>query len=186
MKRRSLRTAAFLVIGILLTLLIRKLTQTSERVIAGQPLATPLERIPPGIIVTESSSGVVPPAPTTASAPADRLLADYASPNLPPQNDVLLLSHVISDFLIINKQAADRPLSANEEWSAALRGQRPGSELWLSENSRAFDSQQRLVDRWGTPLHFHALGRKQWEIRSAGQDRKLWTPDDLLENTSGR
>ena len=185
MKLKSLKTAALILLGILLALLIKKLVLREEPVVVRSPLTAPVERIPLGIIVTESTSGALPPAPTLASAPADRLLADYASPNLPPRNDVLLLSHLISDFLIIHKQAADRPLSANEEWSAALRGQRPGTELWLSANSRAFDSQQRLVDRWGAPLHFHALGGKQWEIRSAGPDHKLWTPDDLLENTSG-
>ena len=78
-----------------------------------------------------------------------------------------------------------RRLSANEEWSAALRGKRPGTEPWFSEASPALDSQQRLIDRWQTPLFFHALGNHLWEIRSAGPDRKLWTEDDLLEKTAG-
>jgi hypothetical protein len=142
------------------------------------------EIIPPGIVVTESSP-VVPPPPSTDAAPGDRLLGDYGRAESPPQNDLVLLAHAISNFLLIDKQATDRPLSANAEWSAALRGKRPGTEPWLSDHSPVLDSEQRLIDRWQTPLFFHALGNKQWEIRSAGPDRTLWTDDDLLEKVSG-
>lgn len=142
------------------------------------------DKIPPGIIVTESSSPAPPPS-NRSSAPGDRLLDGYADPALSPKNDLILMAHAISDFLIIAKQANDRPLSANEEWSAVLRGQRPGAEPWFSNSSKALDSQQRLIDRWGTPLHFHALGAKQWEIRSAGPDHKLFTGDDLMEKFAG-
>ncbi len=139
--------------------------------------------IPPGIVVTESSPNI--PPPSAISAPGDRLLGGYGNPTQPAKDDLVLLAQALSSFLLINKQSADRPLSANEEWSAALLGRRPGTEAWLSDQSRAFDSQQRLIDRWQTPLHFHALGNKQWEIRSAGPDRKLWTEDDLMEKTTG-
>jgi hypothetical protein len=139
--------------------------------------------IPAGIVVTESSP-VVPPS-GNHQAPGDRLLTDYGNPANPPATDLLLLARAMNSFLLINKQAAYRPLSANEEWSAALRGKRSGSEPWISNQSPALDSQQRLIDRWRTPLFFHALGNKQWEIRSAGPDRKPWTADDLIEKTAG-
>ena len=143
------------------------------------------ETIPAGIVVTESNSPAPPAAPTARDTPGDRLLVGYGDPAQPPQNDVVLIARMIANFLILDKQATDRPLSANEEWSAALRGKRPGSGPWISDGPPVFDSQHRLIDRWGTPLHFHALGGKQWEIRSAGPDRKLWTSDDLLEKTAG-
>ncbi|MBC8128544.1 MAG: hypothetical protein H8M99_15500 [Gloeobacteraceae cyanobacterium ES-bin-144] len=141
------------------------------------------EAIPPGIVVTESSTAA--PARFSHSAAGDRLLENYASPASPPGNDLILMARAISNFLLTSKQASGLPLSANEEWSAALRGLRTGNEKWISDDSPAFDHQYRLIDRWGTPLHFHALGGKQWEIRSAGPDRKLWTNDDLLEKTAG-
>lgn len=147
------------------------------------PVLLQQEVIPPGIVVTESSPPVPPPA--ADASPGDRLLGDYGKPELPARNDLVLLARTISNFLLIDKQATERPLSANEEWSAALRGKRPGTEPWLSDRSPLLDSQQRLIDRWQTPLHFHALGNKQWEIRSAGPDRKLWTEDDLMEKTAG-
>ena len=148
------------------------------------PSLAPQEVVPPGIIVTETNPA--PPAPSAGRrAPGDAMLADYANPALSPQNDLSLIAHSITSFLIVAKQATERPLSANEEWSAALLGKRPGSEPWISPHSPALDHQGRLIDRWGTPLFFHALGGKRWEIRSAGPDHQLWTGDDLIENTTG-
>lgn len=153
--------------------------------VAAPPSANPSEEIiPPGIVVTESNA-VVPPPPASGNAPGDRMLGEYGNPNLPPRTDLAALANAITNFLIIDKQATSRPLSANEEWSAALRGVRQGTEPWISKNSPAFDSTSRLIDRWGTPLIFHALGGKQWEIRSAGPDRKPWSDDDLVEKFSG-
>lgn len=152
---------------------------------ASLPPPARKEVVPPGIIVTETSAPAPPAPPSIGHAPGDSMLADYASPALPPQNDLSLIAHSITSFLIVAKQATERPLSANEEWSAALRGKRPGSERWISERSPALDKQGRLIDRWGIPLFFHALGGKRWEIRSAGPDRQLWTGDDLTESTTG-
>ena len=140
--------------------------------------------IPPGIVVTEATSEIVSSA-VTQSAAGDRQLGAYGNPALPAKNDLQLLAHSISNFLLIEKQATDRPLSANQEWSSTLRGKRPGHQAWFSENSPALDSKHQLIDRWHTPLFFHALGGQQWEIRSAGPDQKLWTEDDLTERTSG-
>lgn len=96
-----------------------------------------------------------------------------------------LLTHSLTTFLILHKNATARPLSANGEWSATLRGTRTGTAPWFSETSPLFDSQHRLIDRFSTPLHFHALGGQRWEIRSAGPDKQLYTPDDILSNFSG-
>jgi hypothetical protein len=149
------------------------------------PAPVKTEIIPPGIVVTESSISAPMATKPGAAAPGDLMLLNYANPASPPQDDLILMSRAIASFLLISKQAGDRPLSANEEWSAALRGNRPGTEPWISNKSVALDSRNRLIDRWGTPLHFHALGGKQWEIRSAGPDKKMWSDDDLLEKTSG-
>ncbi len=146
------------------------------------PVAPPppaADVIPPGIIVHETTRSIPPPA--AFFPPGDAQLADYGTPGIPPAEDLRLLSVSITNFLIVAKRASEFPLSANEEWSAALRGLRPGSEPWISAKSPLLDAQNRLIDRWGTPLHFHALGDKRWELRSAGPDRKLFTDDDLLE-----
>ncbi len=177
--------AALFSVAALAILLIWKFSQQK----APPPLLIPLHTIakediiPPGIVVTESTTAVSQSSVSTM--PGDSMLAGYGNPKLTPQSDIVLLAHAISNFLIIAKQATDRPLSANEEWSAALRGKRPGIQPWISESSPVLDRGNHLIDRWGIPLHFHALGGKQWEIRSAGPDHKLWTADDLLAKISG-
>lgn len=42
-----------------------------------------------------------------------------------------------------------------------------------------------LVDRWGTPFHFHPVSKRLLEVRSAGPDRQLWTEDDVDLSESG-
>ncbi len=142
------------------------------------------EVIPPGIVVTESAIPA-PPPPDMFSNPGDRALDGYGNPALAPENDVRMMAHMLTTFLTIRKNATDRPLSANGEWSAALRGLRSGTEAWISDKLPVFDSQHRLTDRWDTPLHFHSLGDQRWQIRSAGPDRELWNEDDILDEFSG-
>ncbi len=115
----------------------------------------------------------------------ETILRDYADPKLPPENDLTLISRLMDNFTLLVKSAADRPLSANEDWAAAFRGMNPAHERFLPDQSIALNGQGQLVDRWGSPLFFHALGEKRFELRSAGPDKKLWTADDLHRNADG-
>lgn len=155
-------------------------TTRPESLIAPEEIApAPADVIPPGIMVTESASGGS--NQSTSSFSGDILLQGYASASSNPQQDIAQLSRVLSNFLLTHKNASDRPLSANEEWSATLLGKRPSSPAWLSENAPLFDEKKRLIDRWQSPLHFHAIGRQQWEVRSPGPDKILFTNDDLTD-----
>ena len=58
-------------------------------------------------------------------------------------------------------------------------------ERFLPATHPALDARGRLVDRWGVPLFFHALGGGRYELRSAGPDRILWTADDIHRNADG-
>ena len=113
------------------------------------------------------------------------ILRDYASPSTSPENDLTSLAHLMDNFTLLVKSAADRPLSANEDWAATLRGLNLAHERFLPDQHVALDAQGRLVDRWGTPLFFHALGDHRFELRSAGPDKKLWTDDDVHRNADG-
>src|SRR5206468_2040302 len=138
-----------------------------------------------GVVVTAIAATAV----TTPGQPAlllgEKILRDYAKANLPPENDLTLMAHLLDNFTLLVKSAASRPLSANEDWAAALRGQNPAHERFLPDHHIALSADGKLVDRWGTPLFFHALGGGRFEIRSAGPDQKLWTPDDLHRNADG-
>lgn len=126
-------------------------------------------------------------APNQSSTPllGDTILRDYANTNLPPQNDLTLMSHLMDNSRLLLKSAADRPLSANEDWADFLRGKNSARERFLPDNHIALNTKGQLVDRWGTPLFFHALGGGRFDIRSAGPDRKLWTEDDIHRNSNG-
>jgi hypothetical protein len=115
----------------------------------------------------------------------ETLLRDYGNSSLPPENDLTLLSHLMDNFVLLMKTAAERPLSANEDWAAALRGHNTARERFLPDQHVALNAQGQLVDRWGTPLFFHALGGRRFELRSAGPDHQLWTADDLHRNSDG-
>ena len=138
------------------------------------------------VTVAANSSGL-PPAPPGKTAPllGETILRDYANTNLPPQNDLALISRLMDNFTLLVKSAADRPLSANEDWAAAFRGLNPARERFLPDQHIALNAQGQLVDRWKTPLFFHALGGRRFELRSAGPDKKLWTDDDIHRNADG-
>ena len=74
----------------------------------------------------------------------------------------------------------ENPVGQNEDITAALLGANPQSLAFLPHGSAAIANGQ-LVDPWGTPYWFHPLSGQQMEIRSAGPDRELFTPDDVGE-----
>ena len=170
---------SFALFVILVAYLIYRTTRPVPLTAPEEIASTPADVIPPGIMVSESASGGS--NQSTSSFSGDILLQGYASASSNPQQDIAQLSRALSNFLLTHKNASDRPLSANEEWSATLLGKRPSSPAWLSENSPLFDDKQRLIDRWHSPLHFHAIGRQQWEVRSSGPDKILFTADDLTD-----
>lgn len=115
----------------------------------------------------------------------ETILRGYATSASTPENDLTLMSHLMDNFLLLVKSAADRPMSANEDWATALRGKNPAHERFLPDQHIALNAAGQLVDRWQTPLFFHALGGRRFEIRSAGPDKKMWTDDDLHRNADG-
>jgi len=152
---------------------------------ASRASATPDQVVSNVAVVTVSpaaslSSGHAPPLL------GETILRDYANPNLPPENDLTLMSRLMENSLLLLKSAANRPLSANEDWADLFRGKNAAREEFLPAQHVALNAQGQLVDRWGTPLFFHALGGGRYEIRSAGPDHKIWTADDLQRGSDGR
>ncbi|QIF02472.1 hypothetical protein [Roseimicrobium sp. ORNL1] len=73
----------------------------------------------------------------------------------------------------------------NDEIVAHLSGQKGTKFAVLPPNLPFIDPQGRLLDRWGTPFHFHPVSSNTLEIRSAGPDHKLWTADDVSLGEEG-
>ena len=73
---------------------------------------------------------------------------------------------------------SDNPVGDNIDITAILTGRNRLGFAFIPRDNPAINAHGELCDRWGTPFFFHQLSGSQMEIRSAGPDRKLWTPDD--------
>lgn len=125
------------------------------------------------------------PATKTDGLLGETILRGYADTNLPPENDLTLMARLMENSLLLLKSAANRPLSANEDWADLFRGKNGAREEFLPAQHVALNDKGQLIDRWQTPLFFHALGGGRYEIRSAGPDQQMWTADDLQRNSNG-
>ena len=125
------------------------------------------------------------PGPDDETLPGDDILADYADADGTPQQDLNHVYHVLDVFQLLLKIDGGLPLGSNEEIVAALTGDNPNRMVFLSADHPAIDAQGRLVDRWRSPLFFHAVSRDRIEVRSAGPDGEMWTGDDIHRNANG-
>lgn len=143
------------------------------------------ETVATNVTVTTASTSVSEASGHSRPLLGETILRDYANTNLPPENDLTLMSRLMENSLLLLKAAANRPLSANEDWADLFLGKNAAREEFLPAQHVAFNPQGQLADRWGRPLFFHALGGGRFEIRSAGPDQKLWTADDIHRNADG-
>jgi hypothetical protein len=93
---------------------------------------------------------------------------------------------IVAEFLETYARATGgQPIGENADITAALTGtQYPGQKgRVFPQNHRALRNGQ-LIDRWGQPFWFHPNSGSSMEIRSAGPDRQLFTPDDVMLNPS--
>ncbi len=87
----------------------------------------------------------------------------------------------VDQILFFYRRAfGENPVGQNEDITAALLGANPQRLALLTPGSAAIKDGQ-LIDPWGTPYWFHPVSGQEMEIRSAGPDRELFTPDDLGE-----
>ena len=142
------------------------------------------ETIASNVLVSVSSVALAP-SNSSGQLLGESILRDYGNMNQPPENDLTLMSRLMENSLLLLKSAGNRPLSANEDWADLLRGKNSIREKFISDTNVALNAQGQLIDRWGTPLFFHALGSGRYEIRTAGPDKTLWTTDDVHRNADG-
>ena len=139
----------------------------------------------------ETNSGSIPAVSSTgagasAAAPAD-LASRAASPNPPATNDA---QNLAPQTVLDNARVAmhnycstfgENPVGTNPEITAALTGRNPKQINFITpESGLRVNENGELVDAWGTPFFFHQLSGREMEIRSAGEDRKMWTFDDQV------
>ena len=94
-----------------------------------------------------------------------------------PQDDLELLEVLLEGY---RRALKENPSGENAEIVAALMGRNPRGVAVLPTNHPALGADGQLLDRWGTPYFFHSVNSQTKEIISAGPDKKLWTPDDIV------
>jgi hypothetical protein len=104
------------------------------------------------------------------------------SPDHSVQEDLAIIAEFVD---LLGKAGLNYSLGDNADITAALTGtQYAGQKGHLFPRQHNALRGGQLVDRWGTPFWFHANGPGKLEIRSAGPDKQLFTPDDISHNTS--
>lgn len=98
-------------------------------------------------------------------------------PNTPPIEDLYLIEELVA-FHISMFQSIP-PGGENVDIMRSMTGINPKRVAIVPPGSPALNAQGELVDRWGTPYHFHPVSSSRLEIRSAGPDGQLWTDDDI-------
>jgi hypothetical protein len=167
----------------------------SREKLAPRPLLNPEssgapENSPPELEDSRRSSIIAPKQQIVADRPAvtalppppeierSHLADDLHAPNRTGSED---MSVVMNLFTHYRTRFHGYPVGEdNATFVNALSGNNPGRLAFISHDHPAIDAQGQLLDRWGKPYFFHLLGHDALEIRSAGPDRELYTPDDFI------
>jgi len=132
----------------------------------------------PGAPALVATAGTIPSVNSTA--PLGRPLPGIApgAKDVPPSAAVQIIRRSVHQF---DQMFGGGPVGNNSEITAQLSGQNPKQINFLSgQDGVRINQNGELVDAWGTPYFFHQLSGSDMEVRSAGPDRKMWTPDDVL------
>ena len=108
------------------------------------------------------------------------LVMELNDPSGAAADDVRILHAMVLDFLTAVKEPYRPPLGINEDFARALTGGNRFGDVFIASNHPAVNAAGQLVDRWDTPYHFHPRAPDAIDVRSAGPDRILFTPDDVV------
>jgi hypothetical protein len=143
---------------------------------------------PSPVAASSAVSGVEPAGPPSGPGgvePAYSPLADELhSPRHDAAHDLVVLRGLLAQFTTSLKLAERPPLGDNADIAAALGGANRRRLVFIPPRHPAL-REGRLVDRHGTPYHFHARSADAIDARSAGPDRRLFTADDLVAGGAG-
>jgi len=126
-----------------------------------------------------SPPALLPAREATPESPLfswERLLVENGS----PAEDRAALQDIVTSYLQNTNTSSRLPLGPNEEFAHALTDPDSMGDTAIPLNHPAIKNGQ-IIDRWGKPWFFHQESSGSVSTRSAGPDRKLFTPDDVTE-----
>ncbi len=171
--RALIGVAGLALIGFLASRLMPGLfSESSSDIRKGTPTEAPGSAASKSAIANPNSA--IPATPPLDRSP----LADALnSPATDIRADLRVVSDIIETFRT-NFQKDGNPVGTNAEITAVLVGQNKLRLSLIPADHPAINKSGELCDRWGTPFFFHAESANRMEIRSAGPDKKMWSPDD--------
>lgn len=151
--------------------------------VPGAPeVAEPAGR--PEMVKSTPSPAPVVVAPMAPEKPAEMVggVGGKALPKALPQDDP---AREEADAVALNIRQfrlrfGGNPVGTNAEIVKELDGGNAKSAKYLPQELKRLNDQGELIDSWGTPYFFHQLSAEEMETRSAGPDKELWTPDDVV------
>lgn len=142
----------------------------------ARPVSRPMAKPAPPPVLKRT-----PPVedPSRIDPEIQRLADNLAAKTETPVRDL----EMVDDFIDLYRKVFQQgnPIGLNEDITAVLTGRNAKNGILFPPNSPMIVKGQ-LVDRWGTPYWFHPSSGHQMEIRSAGPDKELFTPDDIVKN----
>ncbi len=160
--------------------LVASAAQNSAASLAGTSSVVPS--------VPTAGTGLHSPAimPSPNQAPAQGLAARAgelipdSSPRtgVPPETALQNVRRAVRQY---GEMFGGNPVGTNPEITSQLSGDNPRHINFLNpQPGMRINAGGELVDAWGTPYFFHQISGSDMEIHSAGPDKIMWTPDDLV------
>ena len=110
---------------------------------------------------------------------------EYSVENKTIQNDLESVYLLLNDCQLMFKNFDSFFLPDNRAITSFLSGGNPDRLIWIPPSHLAVSQAGELLDRHGTALFFHRVSGLRFEIYSAGEDREMWTEDDVVYPKSG-
>jgi hypothetical protein len=112
------------------------------------------------------------------SLPEAHLADNLNAPSNTLLQDVGIVCSMLSAWRSIYRKTGN-PVGNNQDLVRALLGDNPNAIIFLRQDNPAINKNGELCDRYGHPFFFHAESGTRMEVRSAGPDGVLFTPDDV-------
>lgn len=105
---------------------------------------------------------------------------EYASPARTIRDDLESVMDLITDCQLTIKNFDSQFLPDNQAITSFLQGRNAEKIAWIPPSHSLVSDDGELMDRNKVPLFFHRESGLQFQIRSAGGDRVMWTKDDVV------
>ena len=108
----------------------------------------------------------------------------FGREELSDAEELELIQLAFQDYLSFVKIDQRGPIGDNRDFVKALTGGNVQRVASIPPGHPRISEQKELTDRFGIPFAIHPLSSSAIEVRAAGPDKLLWTPDDQVSLTA--